>query len=162
MLFLDKFTSEEKAVLPYEEIGQGICLAYDYDSIKSGTVASVRRERLMKNQREKAECLIIDGINFQESWFGLEIALPENFKKVTLKMRAYPSDYLYPKVFYDGGEHELMSVTATSKPFTHHFSMMHLEMTGLPKDAKNPRLTMFVPNAQWFSLALFEVRMRYG
>lgn len=153
-LNFDGFTTTPQKIPPYEEIGDGVVLAYDKHAFQKGTFARVHRAG--------PASLIIDCHGFKDQWFGLEIALGDSFKNVQMRLRAYPAAYFYPRVYFAGGQRDLVKVECSSEPFDLNFTSDHIRNVGVPENATNKKLSLLVPSADWFVLDMQKLEVCDG
>ena len=157
-LYFDQFASDPELVLPYQEIGDQVVLAYDRASLAAGTMASVRG----LTDEAGRSFLAIDCLNFDDEWFGLELALGERFKSATVEMKLYPGHQVYPKIYYDGGSLDLKTLQISQHVTQLKFSMLHFEQLGLPANAKNLRLSIMMPCCDWFVVGVYMVNVTHA
>ena len=157
-LFFNEFSDEPELVLPYQPIGDDVALAYDRAALTSGTTASVRRIL----DASGVSFLAIDGLNFDDEWFGLEFDLGEGFKSAKISMKTYPARQVYPKIYYEGGSVDLNTLEVGEEVVELNFGAAHMTQSGLPKDAKNLRLSLMVPNGDWFVVGLYGVKITHA
>ena len=157
-LFFDKFSEEPELVMGYQPIGENVVLAYDRDAIRQGTMASVRNIK----DETGVRFLAIDGLNFAEEWFGLEFDLGENFKSAKVSLKTYPARQIYPKIYFHGGSMDLNTLEVGEEVIELNFSIAHMVLSGLPKDAKNLRLSLMVPSRDWFVVGLYGVKITHA
>jgi hypothetical protein len=157
-LYFDQFSDEAELVQPYQAIGDDVVLAYDRDALSMGTMASVR------NLVDEAgvRFLAIDGLNFEEQWFGLEFDLGDNFKSAKISLKTYPARQIYPKVYFDGGSMDLNTLEIGEEVIELNFSALHMTQSGLLKGAKNLRLSLMVPSRDWFVVGLYGAKITHA
>ena len=157
-LFFDKFSEEPELVMGYQSIGDNVVLAYYRDAIRHVTMASVRNIK----DETGVRFLAIDGLNFAEEWFGLEFDLGENFKSAKVSLKTDPARQIYPKMYFDGGSMDLNTLEVGEEVIELNFSIAHMVLSGLPKDAKNLRLSLMVPSRDWFVVGLYGVKITHA
>ena len=148
------FGTTQTVVPPYQDIGDGVVLAYDKAAFESGTVAQVRSDH--------GHSVIIDCQGFQDQWFGLEITLGDEFEEVQMRLRTYPATHFYPRVYYGGGQQDLTKVEVSTDAFDLRFTWEHLQAAGVPENAKNIKLALLVPSSEWFVLELLKLEVSHG
>jgi len=157
-LYFDQFSNEPELVQPYQPVGDDVVLAYDRDALAMGTMASVRN----LVDEVGVRFLAIDGLNFEEQWFGLEFDLGEGFKSAKISLKTYPARQIYPKIYFDGGSMDLNTLEIGEEVVELNFSAMHMAQSGLPKGAKSLRLSLMIPSRDWFVVGLYGVKITHA
>tara|TARA_R110002096_G_scaffold113077_1_gene245971 strand:- start:44399 stop:44881 length:483 start_codon:yes stop_codon:yes gene_type:complete len=154
-LFFDQFSDEPVLIKPYESIGDDVVLAYDRDALKNGTMSSVRQIVDAVGQ----PFLAIDGLNFADQWFGLEINLGNNFRAAKVTLKTYPARQIYPKVYFDGGFLDMSTLEVGEEVTEVNFTARHMAQAGLIDGAQDLRLSLMVPSCDWFAIGLYGVKI---
>lgn len=157
-LFFDQYGTEPELVLPYQEIGVGVILAYDRKASIAGTLASVRKI----SDEADTEFLAIDGLNFLDNWFGIEFGLGDRFRSAKIQLKGYPARQVYPKVYFDGGSVDMNPLEISESVTELNFSATHMRFAGLPEGGQNLRLALMVPSCEWFVVGLYSVEVVYA
>lgn len=164
-LHFDQFQDAPSPVAPFHEIGEGIKICYDASALKRFAIVTVRKSMGYDETGRSAPYLIMDGNNFaQENWAGLEIALPDQAAQIALRLRAYPAQELAQRIYFTRNQVDhyidLVPVTASDSFFTilHHRQDL-IRAAGLPQDATDLRLNLFIAPSDWFAIGLMSVRL---
>ena len=157
----NNFPKVAQAVKPREEISEGFWVSFDWAEMEHGTSVSIRREELIYSEEEKSTALVLDGVQFQEAWSALEFRLEDGFKSLRLKARFFPIQILHPRVYSDGGTYDLETVSVSDIGSEIEISKQDIEsVTG--KNFKSGTLALLLPNALWYSIAIFEAEMTHA
>ena len=152
----DDISETAIALQPYEPICDGFCVGYDRVAIKEGTSVSIRKEKLIYQEGNVQTTLVLDGANFSANWASLEFKCDEDFQSLRMKARFFPMQQLFPK-FYAGDDAFEMDIIGVSDIG----GEVHLTKDDLPV-CKSGTLALHLPNALWFSIALFGMELTHG
>ncbi|GLQ35539.1 hypothetical protein GCM10007939_18220 [Amylibacter marinus] len=133
-----------------------------YDEFIDGVYPAFDSDDALVLLRKQVDCLILDCANFSDTWFGLEIKLPRDFRALSLRMRAYPMAEFYPRVYHSNGTVDLLNVEISDAPFDLTFSREHLRGAGLPEGAIDVKLALLVPSSNWFVLGLHDLEITHA
>lgn len=161
LIDLTPFGPQPEVIPPYASVGPRVRLCYSKKATQQWAVATARVAQGFDALGKPEEYLVVDGSNFAaaggDGWFGVELTLPPELPLLDLRLRVYPAERLYPRLYFDGGETYLPEVLAHEQFFHLKYARADLIRNyGLPKDVGDLRITLFVPQSNWFVLGLME------
>ena len=105
-----------------------------------------------------APALVIDGIKFEETWSALEFYLPSDFEALNLRARFFPIQILHPRIYMGDSVVDLEPINVSDIGGEIKITKTEIEAVN-GSSFQSGNLALLIPNALWYSIALFEAEM---
>lgn len=162
MLHFEEFGGEPEPLAPGALIGRGVRLVFDPDAAMA---LSIRRAARTRPFGPTQPTLVVSGQNrAPEDWLGLEIDLPSPSADLSLTLRNYPANRLFPRLHYDFGNEvrhlDLADVAASDSFATRLFASASWAAAPGITAAMGLRLTVLIPSSPWFAMEIAGIETR--
>ena len=153
-----EFSIEQEAVVPYAPIVNGFYVAFDKKAVSQGSSVSLRKELLLFGDEGLKPALVLDGANFSDTWCAFEFGLTKNFRHLKMAMRTFPMQRFFPRLYHFGETHDFDDQDVSDIGSTLCFERALID-DRLDGKFEGGTLALMLPNALWFSIAIFDLEI---